>query len=191
MKIINQNSLLTLSVLSILLFAGCGSKEEIAVPNQVEGECIIAGEKAPAWACGSYSEESRYIAVGSAPISKLGHNFSRGEAVASGRSNLVQQIQIDVKNKVESYMRSSGIKDEELAEKVTTQVSKQLSKVTLEGSKQISYWENEGDNSIYVLIAVNKNSVTKHLNEAIDREFGDVDVATQQKNAQKALQELQ
>ena len=190
MKIINRNSLLTLSVLSILLFAGCSSKKEIAVPSPVENECIIAGEKAPSWACGSYSEESRYIAVGSAPISKLGHNFSRGEAVATGRSNLVQQIQIDIKNKVESYMRSSGIKDDELAEKVTTQVSKQLSKVTLEGSKQISYWENEGDNSIYVLVAVNKDSVTKHLSEAINREFENVDVATQQKNAQKALQEL-
>ena len=187
---IQQKTILTLTALSILAFFGCSFMEEVVIPNPVEGECIISGVNAPSWACGSYEEETRFVAVGSAPISKLGHNFSRTEAVANGRSSLVQQIQLEVKNKVESYMRSSGVKDEELVEKVISQVSRQVSKVTLEGSKQISYWENDGDNSIYVLVAVNKNTVIKYMNEAISSDFGDADVSAQQQNALNALKEL-
>ena len=62
-------------------------KEEVYTPNKVEGECIINGEKAPMWVCGSYDNPLQYTDVGSAPLSKLGHNFSRNEALANGRNN--------------------------------------------------------------------------------------------------------
>jgi len=180
----------SLVVASLLVFNGCSSKDESAAPNAIEGECIIAGEEAPAWACGAYEDPQNYVAVGSAPISKLGHNYSRREALANARSSLVHQIEVQVKDKVDSFMRSTGVGDSALGEKVTSQVSQQVSNVTLEGSRQISYWENEGDNSIYLLVAVNKNSVKKQTKEALSSAISTEDALKNQQNAEVALENI-
>ena len=173
-----------------LTFIGCSSKNEMQKPNPVEGECKIAGAKAPQWACGSYSEENRYIAIGSAPISKLGRNFTRNEAMANARSNIAKQIQVQVKTKVENYMRSTGLKDNELAEKVTTDVSRQISNLSLNNSKQISYWESIADNTIYVLVAMDKNSADNKIINEVQSYINSVDNQTQLENSQKALEEI-
>jgi hypothetical protein len=187
MKLLIKSIVITLLISLGLLNSGCSSKDEALKPNAIEGECVIAGEDAPAWACGAYEDAANYAAVGSAPMSKLGHNYTRREALANARSSLSHQIQVDVKDKVDSFMRLSGVADAQLAEKVTSQVSKQVSEVTLEGSKQISYWENEGDSSIYVLVAVSKDAVTKSAKESVINTFSTDEALKQQKNALEAL----
>lgn len=152
-----------LLVSSSLVFTACSSKEEAYTPNKVEGECIIKGEKAPMWVCGSYDNPAQYTAVGSAPLSKLGHNFSRNEALANARNNLVNQIEQQIKNKTESYMRSTGVGENEMVERVVKQVSRQTSSMVLNDSKQISYWQNQSDNTIFLLVAVNKSGVDKEI----------------------------
>lgn len=176
-----------LLVSTSLVFTACSSKEETYTPNKIEGECIISGEKAPLWACGSYENATQYTAVGSAPLSKLGHNFSRNEALASGRNNLVNQIELEIKNKTESYLRSTGIGENEMVERVVKQVSRQTSSMTLNNSKQISYWQNPADNTIFLLVAVNKSDV----NEKIEKEVKEiVDNEMQIKNSEKELDSL-
>lgn len=180
----------SLILLSILSFSACSSKEEVEIktPQKMESECIIKGETAPAWVCGSFEEQNRYVAVGSAPMSKLGHNFSRNEALMNARSNLVNRIELEIKNRAESYMRSSGIQENELVEKVVTQVSKQTSAMTLKDSKQISYWQSEKDNTIYLLMAVDKTSIS----QSIDTQVKDiVDNDIQIKNSEDALNKIQ
>lgn len=183
-----RKSILITSLFSItlVLFTGCSSKNTSSIPQKVEGECIIAGEKAPLWACGSYEESDRYTAVGSAPISKLGFDFSRNEALMHAKTNLVNQIELDIKNKAESYMRSTGLKDNEMVEKVVTQVSKQTSKMTLKNTKQISYWQNSGDNSIYLLVAIDKATINNDIENAV-KEIADLEI----KNSEDALNKLQ
>lgn len=177
-----------IATLTIMNFAGCSSKDEVYQPNPIEGECTIQGEKAPVWVCGSYEEANRYVATGSAPFSKLGHNFTRNEALLNARTNLVNQIKIDIKTRAESYMRSTGLQENEMVEKVVSIVSKQTSNMTIANSKQISYWQSSKDNSIFVLVAVNKNSVDslidKNLKDAVDNEI-------QLKNSEDALNRLQ
>lgn len=176
------------AVLTIINFTGCSSKEEVYKPNPIEGECTIQGEKAPTWVCGSYDEVTRYVATGSAPFSKLGHNFSRNEALLNARTNLVNQIKLDIKTKAESYMRSTGLDENEMVEKVVSLVSKQTSNMTISNSKQISYWQSAKDKSIFVLVAVNKSSVDsiidKNLKEVVDNEI-------QLKNSEDALNKIQ
>ena len=179
---------ISLSLFSALIISGCSQKQQHPTPNPVEGgQCIIAGVEAPLWACGSYSEDSRYVAVGSAPISKLGHDFSRREALANARSNLVNQIKLQVKNKTESYMRSTGQKDQEAVERVVTMVSKQTADLTLRDSKQISYWENKGDNSIYLLVAIDKAKVDSIIDNEIKNGVGS---GTQISNSTEALKDI-
>ncbi len=181
-------SSLVLTTLVLLGLSACSSKEESITLKKLESECTVLGESAPSWVCGAYEEESRYVAVGSAPMSKLGHNFSRNEALLNARTNLVNQIELQIKNKAESYMRSTGLKENEMVEKVVTQVTKQTANMTLKNSKQISYWQSGKDNTIYLLVAIDKNSI----NEQIDTEIKDiVDNEIQIKNSEDALNKLQ
>ena len=178
-----------LAVCIAILFTGCSSKD--AKPDPIEGECVISGVEGPDWACGAYKDDDTLAAVGSAQISKLGHGFTRREAIANARSTLAQQIQTEVKDKVEIFMRSTGVASEEVADKVTTQVSKQVAKVTLNGSKQISYWENDGDNSIYVLVAIDKDAINQAAKDSVISSFKNDDALWQQFQAQNALENLE
>jgi LPP20 lipoprotein len=174
---------------SVIIFAGCSFKD--VKPQKAEfNECVISGEVGPSWACGSSDNNSFLTAVGSAYKSKLGHGFTNREAVANARSPLAQQVQTEVKDKLEIFMRSTGVKDEEVADKVITQVSKQVAKVTLNGSKQIDYWENNGDDSVYILISINQDSVNQQVKDSVISSFKNDDVLWQQFQAKNALESL-
>lgn len=163
-----KKTLLTITALfAIINFTACSSKDDVYKPNTIEGECIIKSEVAPVWVCGGYEDPLKYTAVGSAEYSKLGHNFSRNEAILNARTNLVNQVKLDIKARAESYMRSSGLSENEKVERVVTQVSKQTSSLTLKDSKQISYWQSTNDNTIYVLVAVSKDSTSKLIDENV------------------------
>ena len=174
MSIFKKTSTIFFISLASIFFVSCSSKtqdiNEIAVT-----ECTIAGAKAPLWACGNYSAENRFVAVGSAPMSKLGHDFSRREALANARTNLVNDIELEVKNRVESYMNSTGLKESESIERVVTMVSRQTSSMTLKESKQISSWENPNDNFIYILVAIPKANIEKTINSEVQKALDSLD----------------
>jgi len=149
-----------------LLFTGCWNTQEKIEPVS-GGECIVGGTEAPLWVCGSYKNNDFYTEVGSAPMSKLGQNFTRNEALANARANLVNQIKLLVKNKTEGYMRSVGVNSNEMIEKVSTQVSKQTSEMILTKTSQMAYHYNAGDNTIYLMIGVSKNSIDTNVVEKI------------------------
>jgi len=172
-----------------ILMTGCSSKD--AVPEPIVGKCIISGIVGPEWACGAYEDDNTLAAAGSAQISKLGYGFTRREAIASARATLAQQIQTEVKDKVETFMRSTGVSSLEVADKVTTQVSKQVAHVTLIGSKQISYWENKGDKSIYVLVSVSKDAINLTAKDSVISSYKNDDALWQQFQAQNALVNLE
>jgi len=166
MKLYKLLFVIFLLVCTAIFFIACSSKDEkkIEIP-----QCVISGAKAPAWACGIYTEKDRLLAVGSAPISKLGYDFTRKEAVANARASLVQQIELEVKTKVETYMNTAGLNENEAVQKVTTIVSKQTSNKVLKESKQISFWENPNDKYIYVLVAISKSNITKNIDDEIKK----------------------
>jgi BMFP domain-containing protein YqiC len=108
-------------------------------------------------------------------MSKLGHDFSRREALANARTNLVNDIELEVKNRVESYMNSTGLKESESIERVVTMVSRQTSSMTLKESKQISSWENPNDNFIYILVAIPKANIEKTINSEVQKALDSLD----------------
>ena len=173
----------------VLLFTGCSDKDpEVA---SEDFECRIAGSLAPTWACGSSDIDGYVTAVGSAPLSKIGHGFSRREALANGRSNLAQQIETTVKDKVETFARSTGIGGDEVADKVSTQVSKQVAKSTLKGSKQIKYWENPSNNDIYLLVSISQDELNNEIKEQVQSSYKNNDALWQQFQSKNALEALE
>ena len=172
--------------IAMVLFTGCGDKEP--EPNF---HCTIDGTQAPEWVCGNDTVEGAITAVGSAPLSKLGQGFSRREALANGRSNLAQQIETLVKDKVEMFTRSTGVGSAEVADKVSTQVSKQVAKVTLKGSKQIKYWQQPDTKDIYLLVSVPESSMNAEVKNAVKSSFKNDDALWQQFQSKNALESLE
>ncbi len=184
-----QQYLLMVLAVATVTFSGCSDKEPQALEESFE--CRIAGALAPTWACGNSTLEGYYTAVGSAPLSKIGHGFSRREALANGRSNLAQQIETLVKDKVTTFARSTGIGGNEVADKVSTQVSKQLAKVTLQGSKQEKYWENPNTNDIYLLVGISKETLNNAVKDRVLSSYRNDDALWQQFQAKNALEALE
>lgn len=190
---INKKSLTLMVVLGIgLMSAGCNSKEA-PKPNATNeiGQCRVANELAPQWVCGYHDDKDTLSSVGYARISKIGRGFTNKEAVADARSALAQQIQTEVKDKIEVFMRSTGLQDSEVADKVTTQVTKQVAKVTLNGSRQINYWESANDNSMYVLVSIDKNSLNKNVKKSVLSSFKNDDALWQQFQSKNAMESLE
>ena len=191
MKMINKNLLVSLSVAAMIGLTGCGGEEPKPV-DQAEADfrCHKEGVLAPEWTCTPLVEGS-YAEVGSAPMSNAGENFSRREALANGRSNLAQQIETKVKDKVETFIRGTGIAQGESVDKVTTQVSKQVAQVTLKGSKQVKYWQNPKTQSIYVLMAIGESTVNEATKKRVQTSFKNDEALWQQFQSKNALESLE
>jgi len=190
-----QLGTLIISTALAISFSACSSKEakpEAAIEQeQADFRCRIDSQLAPEWACGNAAIDGSITAVGSAPLSKLGQGFSRREALANGRSNLAQQVNTLVKDKVTTFSRSTGVTDSEVADKVSTQVSNQVAKQSLSGSKQMKYWQNPGNNDIYVLVGVDENTVNEEAKKQVKSSYKNDDALWQQFQSKQALESLE
>lgn len=188
-----QLGTLIISTALALSFTACSNKtpEPTQDQEQTDFRCRIDSQLAPEWACGNATTEGSITAVGSAPLSKLGQGFSRREALANGRSNLAQQIQSLVKDKVTTFSRATGVGGAEVADKVSTQVSNQVAKVSLQGSKQIKFWQNPANSDIYVLVGVSENAMNEEIKNKVKSSYKNDNALWQQFQAKNALEELE
>jgi len=171
----------------VLFFVGCGNSPQPKINNT----CVINGEKAPDWICeGGVNMKEGIFAVGSAAKSPLGFTFQRNEAIAQARDELARQIGIRVKNMVKTYMSSTGVGDSQTAERVSTQVSKQLSYQVLHGSRLLKMWQSK-NGTIYVLVGLNKNYVKNVLKDNIKTTFKNNKALWQEFKAKQAQKELE
>jgi len=189
-KIVISSALTALLALS---FSGCSGDEPKPEEKPVAiTECTIDQADAPKWACGIVNGyDDMLTATGTAKMSQAGAGFSRKNAMADGRSNLSQQIETEVKDKIERFARSTGIGASETVDTATTQVSKQVAHVTLNGSKQLAYWQHPKNNDIYVLMGVSKDSVNNATDKAVHSSLGNQNALWQQFQAENALKGLE
>lgn len=186
-KILLSSSLLLLVSLG---FTACSSDPEPEKPMPIK-ECVIDLEEAPVWACGIVNGyEDMYTATGTAKMSKAGAGFTRKNAMADGRANLAQQIQVEVKSKITQFAATTGIGKDESVDSAITQVSKQVAKVTLNGSKQLAYWQHPKNNDIYVLMGVSKDSVNSAADQKVHSSLGNQNALWQKFQAENALKGL-
>lgn len=156
------------TLVSFSVLSGCGHVQD--KPDLVEGgECMISNEPAPLWACGGYVESDRYIGTGSAPLSRLGYDFSRKEAQTNARVDIAQQLESVIKAKLDTYQRSTGA-DEISSERVISQVARQTTEMTLKQTQQISYWQHPETEMIFVLMAVDKSAADAEITALLGAE---------------------
>ena len=189
-KIFTNVALLALVTLSV---TACSDKKE-PQPQQYTPtfECKQEGVQAPKWTC-IPEVKGYYAGVGVAEKSAAGISHMRRVALMNGRSDLAQQIQTQVKDKIEGFTRATGNGSAETVDKVTTAVTKQIAKVDLQGSKAIDMW-NAPSGALYMLVVVpqkNVNAAVKNaLHKTVNSSFQDDNALWQQFKSKQALENL-
>ena len=173
----------------------CSSKKETIVVDKVTTEqshsvfdCKQENVLAPKWTC-IPMVEGMYASVGVAQKSKAGMGFMQRVALANGRSNLAQQITTQVKDKVETFTRSTSNGDAQTIDQVMTAVSKQVAKVDLQGSKMVDSW-NAPSGALYLLVTVGQTKINKKVKQSITSSFQNDDALWQQFQSKNALEDL-
>jgi len=169
------------------VITGCGAAPE---PKKEEPDfrCKQEGALAPKWTCVPMVEGA-YAGVGIAQKSSAGMGFMRRVALANGRSDLAQQIESQVKDKMETFTRSTGIGAGESVDKVATSVSKQVAKVNLKGSKAVDSWQAPSG-ALYLLVTVPEKAVNETAKELVKTSFKNDQALWQQFQSKNALESL-
>ena len=185
MKILKGLTSLAVAGLVATAITGCGEQPK---PQEETFKCKQENVLAPKWTCTPFVD-SAIADLGSAPKTAAGAGFQRRIALANARSNLAQQIQSQVKDKVETFTRSTGVGAGESVDAVATAVSKQVAKVTLNGSKQVDSWKAPSG-TLYVLVAVPEKTVNEAAKKAVKTSFKNDKALWQQFQSKQALEGL-
>ena len=181
-------SSVTLATVVAATFIGCGSP---APQKQAEPDfrCKQENTLAPKWTC-TPMVDGGYAGVGIAQKSAAGMGHMRRVALANGRSDLAQQIKSQVKDKVETFTRSTGNGSAETVDKVTTAVSKQVAKVNLQGSKAVDSWQAPSG-ALYLLVTVPESTVNKAVKSAVKTSMANDKALWQQFQSKQAQDSLE
>ncbi len=151
--------------------------------------CKQENVNSPKWTC--IPEVTGYYAgVGIAEKSAAGMDHMRRVAMANGRSDLAQQIQTLVKDKVSLYTGTTGVGASETVDKTTESVTKQVAKVNLNGSKAIDMW-SAPSGALYMLVTVSKDSTNEQIRDNLKSSFKNDNALWQQFKAKNALEDLE
>ena len=179
--------LFILLMMSLFLFA-CGGRT--LDPQAAVEESPQSGEyaNAPAWVIDA-SLEGGLSALGIAKIGPAGMQFARNEAMANGRSELAKMINVKVKDLTKNFTQQTGIGDDTTVEKVSSQVSKQVTNQALQGSKAKSTWISP-KNNLHILMIIDSEMVKNYVRESIETSYKNDKALYQQFQAKKAHEEL-
>lgn len=185
----------TTAAVAVLTLAISGCSDKKPEPKK-EGynptfKCMQENVLAPRWTC-IPDVKGYYAGVGVAEKSAAGIAHMRRVALMNGRSDLAQQIQTQVKDKIEGFTRATGNGSAETVDKVTTAVTKQIAKVDLKGSKAIDMW-NAPSGAIYMLVTVPEANVNKAVKDAVKSaasSYKDNNALWQQFQSKQALEQL-
>lgn len=166
---------------------GCGGAKP-ATKEEADFRCKQENVLAPSWTC-LPMVEGAYAGVGIAQKSGAGMGHMRTIALANGRADLAQQIETQVKAKVETFTRTTGVGDNETVDQVNTAVSKQLAKVDLQGSKAVDSWQAPSG-ALYLLVTVPEATVNGEVKNAVKTSFKNDQALWQQFQSQQALESL-
>lgn len=174
--------------LLLSLFTGC-SKDAQPQERSVDFACKQENVLAPKWTC-IPEIQGAYAGVGIAEKSAAGMDHMRRVAMANGRSDLAQQIESQVKDKITIYTGTTGVSTSESVDKSIETVTKQVAKVDLVGSKAVDMW-TAPSGAIFMLVTVSKESANEQIKNNLNTSFKNDQALWQQFKAKNALEDLE
>lgn len=180
-------NLIVLSLASILIL-GCTSHENQPKSIDLTG-CYQEGVLAPTWTCVPEVKD-HYSSVGISEKSDAGMSFMRRVSLANGRSEISQQIQSKVKDRISVYTGTTGSTNNETVDKVVETITKQVAQVNLTNSKSIDQWTSPLG-TLYMLVTVDHKNANTQIRNNLKTSFKNDDALWQQFKAKNALEELE
>jgi hypothetical protein len=172
----------SLLAVALLFVFGCGGTG--GPVSEVQNKCLNG---APDWVLGN--AEGGLNAVGAAKVSKAGTNFARNAAMANARDEMSRTIEIKVNNMMKDFTQVTGLGDDEVVDKVTTSVSRQLSSQTLTGTVQKAIWLSPCE-ELYVLASIDSGVVAASVKNSVTTSYKNENALWQQFQAKKAQDDL-
>lgn len=186
-----KNNLLKIASVALIatVLVGCSSKLSPGEQAEADFRCKQNGQLAPQWTCNPELNGS-VVALGVAP-KNAGNDYGmqRTEALAEGRNALTTQLSVKVSTLFKSYKATTGTGADSTFDKANSVVSKQLASQTLVGSKAVKSWQSD-DGTLFLLVALNTNTVTESMDQAVQTSFKNDKAMYQKFLAAKADGEL-
>ena len=180
-------SSIALAGLIAATLTGC-SGDAPAPAETLDERCHKEGVLVPEWVCNSSIEGSSYAAVGIGTSKSL--SMKQNQALGKARAKLAYQVNVQVKAKLEDFMRSTGNGDAETIEAVTSAVTKQTAKVDLQGSRKVKEFTTESG-KLFVLVAIPDSFINKKVKDSISSSRNNEDALWQQFQSKQALDSLE
>ena len=183
--------LITATALS-LAFSGCRSKPDtVDVDEKIQDPDMAKKYKnAPAWVF-TPKVEGKLAGMGIVKMSKKGGmQVSRPKALAAGRDDLAQQINVKAKGLIEDFIKTTGIGDDETIDAVYEKVSQQVYDLSIKGATQEDMWISP-DSDLHVLVVLNPDRVKDLIQESVETSYKNDRAAWQDFQAQRGHEKLQ
>ena len=181
-------TLSSIALAGLIATAITGCNSSVAPEKDADFRCKQENVLAPKWTCVPMVEGA-YAGVGITPKSAAGMGHMRNIATANGRQDLAHQIQTQVKSKVETFARTTGVGSGETVDAVATSVSKQIAKIDLSGSKAVDTW-TAPSGALYMLVTVPESTVNKEVKDKVKTSFKNDEALWQQFQSKNALEGL-
>lgn len=191
-----KSSLVGFSLITVLALSGCSGKQDsaeagvVSPSDQDPNACYEGNVVAPNWVCDP-TIEGGIAAVGSA-AKGLDRDMQRIEAMGKARDELARQMGVKVKNMLKNFSQATGFGENQTMEKVTTNVSKQISEQTLVGSVQKGSWKSP-DGTLFIRVVIDQNKMAElaqQTKESFRTSLRNDEALYQQFVAKKAMAEL-
>ena len=151
----------------VTMMAGCASQTPQPQQQITNNECMQEDVVAPLWTCIA-DIPGYYTGVGIAEKSPAGVAHMKRVALLNARSDLAQQIETQVKDKIESFTRATTNGSHKTVQKVTTMVTKQISQVDLKHSKIAKMW-HAPSGALYILVTMPKKVLNQQVHNAFEQ----------------------
>jgi hypothetical protein len=168
--------ILRLFSLSLLLIVVACSSSQKPVKLIVK-ECFYPDnnkENAPLWVCGAPVEVNgvvvSFTAVGSAPKSKAGINFTTQQATANARLALAQQLDSTINASVKESVESRGSGSEEVVNNISSLLREQTTKQQLVGSKILAQ-TTSSNGTMYIIIGLDPQAYKTLIKQVFDASY--------------------
>ena len=186
-------SKIALMGLTAAVITGCGGEAPKPVapvaPAAPSFACKQENVLAPKWTC-IPDVPGYYAGVGIADKHPAGVAHMRKVAVMNGRSDLAQQIQTTVKDKMAGFTQATGTGDAGTVDSVSKSITSQVAKINLKGSKAMDMW-TAPSGAIYMLVTVPEDVVNGVVKKAAKTSFNNDDARWQQFQGSEAFKELE
>lgn len=177
-------------LLALLLLTSCSSTQKILHTNI--SECTINEVAQPDWICSDGKIiEGSWTAVGTTKISNLGVEYIKSEVLIVGRLKLTKKLASSLPVKIQEFTQRVDIKSKQTIDKLTTDVTTQLSKIVQLRSKLLKY--RQVNDTLYALVGVSQNRLHKNVKQVIKNSLKrdhTLWLSLQTKNVQQILDEI-